>query len=189
MLYSESSRLLEEEIALSSELATETVQILAFASSNHGDDEEAVEAKSKFDRKQATERDISKNAMIGTIDRQLATLGRLGGWDYRDHDVFLKIWTQLGIEIQSLMQPEPGSEVNPDLISVLVPSPDSSENELKSETYIVTNRPTLERKLVKLLPGCTLQDIENHIEWYCLKDNIESYHIISYHYKFLILGT
>src|SRR5690349_11772360 len=39
---------------------------------------------------------IQRQAQIGAIDRKIAALGgRTGGWDSRDHDAFLRLWTQI----------------------------------------------------------------------------------------------
>lgn len=57
------------------------------------------------------DRDISNKALVGTIEREIASLGRLGGWDHRDHDVFLKKWTQLNISIFNNIDKSSGDTV------------------------------------------------------------------------------
>ena len=52
-------------------------------------------------RKEASERrlndELERQAKIGAIDKQLVILGgRTGGWDSRDHDAFIRVWTQVG---------------------------------------------------------------------------------------------
>jgi hypothetical protein len=43
-------------------------------------------------QQQRMQEDVEHKAAIGEIDRELASLGKHGGWDVRDHDVFLRTW-------------------------------------------------------------------------------------------------
>ena len=41
--------------------------------------------------------ELERLAKIGAIDKQITTSGgRTGGWDSRDHDAFIRVWTQTG---------------------------------------------------------------------------------------------
>jgi hypothetical protein len=172
-LRSEFDRLLSEEIALSNDLALENDALLAYESATtKSANDESDESKANIDLKLITERDITNKAIIGAIDRQLVGLGRLGGWDYRDHDVFLKIWTQLGIEIQSYdgvllsetSDDKPESDNNK-VITMQVPCATENGQDSKPRSFTVSNRAVLIRKLSKLLPGSNLDEIESHITW------------------------
>eukprot|EP01035_Chromulina_nebulosa_P016979 gene16979-22476_t len=104
------------------------------------------------------DKEIANRAVIGAIDRQLTELGRCGGWDHRDHDVFLKLWTQLHIRVNPVIPPPP--DYNEE-----APQSEEKTNPY-TEQFDITNRQTLVRKLVKLVPAVSASEIEQHIDWY-----------------------
>lgn len=108
-------------------------------------------------------------------------MGRYGDWDPRDHDVFLKIWTQLNIDIVAHLstsqsaagtgRKDESASVDQDIITISAPIFENDKMDsihLENLKFVVTNRNLLVRKLVKLLPGCSVDDIERHINWYVM---------------------
>jgi len=92
-----------EEVTLSRELQVIASRMEGWMSATDGgprpdEVERLAEVKG---RKEASERrltdELERQAKIGAIDKQLVTLGgRTGGWDSRDHDAFIRVWTQVG---------------------------------------------------------------------------------------------
>lgn len=96
------------------------------------------------------EKDLSKQAEIGAIDKQISALGgRCGNWDTRDHDTFLRIWTQVGCNINSITNNNNNSN-SVDINDYL------TEFQIKS----------IMRKLTQLLPQKDSFENEQHIIWY-----------------------
>ena len=99
------------------------------------------------------EKQLSVQADIGAIDRQLAVLGgRCGKWDSRDHDVFIRIWTQT--------------------ISTPIHDPEDREgieSEYNAESIIILSahqRSLFMKKIIPVLPGKNEDEVHVHIEWY-----------------------
>ena len=124
---------------------------------------------------------------IGIIDRKLALLGSksCGGWDPRDHDVFLRAWAQSGINFipncsnksQGLDQPtssSTSSTIPPPSFhsestnnSQVEPSPTSQSSSIYSHTSQLPIKQLngLKKRLLPLLPGINVEVITDHIEW------------------------
>lgn len=81
---------------------------------------------------------------------KVSILGRVGGWDSRDHDIFLKVWTQLNMKL-------------PGLLSSM--SFDDIVHRTIDELPAVANQGLFVRKLCKLLPSTTEVEIIDHIAW------------------------
>ena len=115
--------------------------------------------------------------------------GRTGGWDHRDHDSFIKVWTQLGcaptIE-ESTFGREVGERKTSDLEndeadreSHYVDEEDDSNchpsssnkggrattNGAIAATLPVNQTSSLLRRLPLSVPGKLLDELEEHIEW------------------------
>ena len=115
--------------------------------------------------------------------------GRTGGWDHRDHDSFIKVWTQLGcaptIE-ESTFGREVGERITSDLEndeadreSHYVDEEDDSNchpsrsnkggratsNGAIAATLSVNQTSSLLRRLPLSVPGKLLEELEEHIEW------------------------
>jgi len=68
--------------------------------------------------------ELERQAKIGSIDKQLISMGgRTGGWDYRDQDAFIKVWTQAGCSPVMIHDKSSGSNRD-----------DNENNEYKRET-------------------------------------------------------
>lgn len=113
---------------------------------------------------QNVEKDISNRSLIGSIDRQLAIIGRSGGWDSRDHDIFLKVWTQVQCDIKTPSNQESSSS-KADI--VIINELQWSQAEVaNSNIFLIRNKKSLLQKLLKLLPGYSIQELEKHIQWF-----------------------
>jgi hypothetical protein len=93
----EFDELQEQESCWSSDLSTVSAQIESF--SDQGKQVVDVEAAKRVREQQQrqehqvrAQEELAQKAVIGEVDRELASLGRYGRWDVRDHDVFLRTW-------------------------------------------------------------------------------------------------
>eukprot|EP01041_Mallomonas_annulata_P001081 gene1083-2111_t len=134
------------------------------SSATRGGDNDNVEEAGR--RRRVAERNannLAHQAKIGAIDRKLAASGgRCGGWDSRDHDVFLRAWTQT---------------VDRDLETSLSASGASSSDhtDLDLDMFLpVATRSLLLRRLVPMLPGTDEEDINGHINWYCMMLSLQT---------------
>ena len=92
-------------------------------------------------------KDIEHMSEIGAIDTKVVSLGgRCCGWDSRDHDSFLRVWTQAGC--------------------ALISSPTPGADGIINYTLAAAHRSTLLRRLSLTIPGMTLQDFDDHINKY-----------------------
>jgi hypothetical protein len=73
----------------------------SFSSHGHGNgglahmnnDSSSIDNRvNKLKLQQQQQEDMEHKAAIGEIDRELIMLGKVGGWDIRDHDAFLRVW-------------------------------------------------------------------------------------------------
>jgi hypothetical protein len=143
---------------------------------NKEDDINIIKKQSKqiSDRYQ---KDLSKQAEIGAIDKQISALGgRCGNWDSRDHDTFLRIWTQVGCNINSITINNNNSnsvDINDYLTELQIksimskltqslPQKDSFENEQHITWYIQTTR-LLDKKKSVLLKWKDIKSKEKKI--------------------------
>jgi hypothetical protein len=72
--------------------------------------------------------------------------GRCGGWDSRDHDVFMRVWTQVGL---------------PTVVSA------NSEG-VAAQSKFAPSRESVDqfiRKLTPLMPGKDGEEIDDHVRW------------------------
>ena len=84
---------------------------------------------------------------IGAIDKQLSSLGgRYAGWDSRDHDAFLRIWTQIGV--------------------TLTPPSDADSNSSHRIDWTISpqHKTALIKKMLLLIPGKVTEELEEHID-------------------------
>jgi hypothetical protein len=120
---------------------------------------------------------------------QLAALGdRLGGWDSRDHDIFIKIWTQF-IGTITRRGTNPSISPSPDASSVSrgptfnempIKKPKEHVNEeynQEKEEQIMDGKVAialdlssksamiLKRRLAQSIQMKTEEEIENHLKW------------------------
>ena len=130
--------------------------------------------KEKVETRKKVDQDIIIRTRLGAIDKKLALLGRYGGWDLRDHDTFLKIWTQNDVQLLSVA---PSSSSSSSSSSSAEDqggnSSDSKADELNVEkldeyisTFSVSNRDQIIRKSIKQIPGVTYDDVDTHITWH-----------------------
>lgn len=120
------------------------------------------------------------------IDFQIVALGREGGWDPRDHDCFLRFWTQLFDTNESFEQQIADEERNkygetdqPDNLSDLGKDDEDGDagNEkekasgevypaLDKELIIpMSRRSAMAKKLATALPWKTMEEFDEHINW------------------------
>jgi len=99
-------------------------------------------------------KDVDRKAIIGTLDRKIAAIGRFGGWDPRDHDAFLKNWSQvMGPTMDSLMAEQ------------LEALPQGQQQE-ETLSVAAAQRAALLKKLTVSVPGKSTGDLEDHLNWY-----------------------
>jgi hypothetical protein len=129
----------------------------------NNDNKNINDIKKKKQQQQLADRynnDMNKQAEIGLIDRQLASLGRTGGWDSMEHDVFIRIWFQLNCNAKIIKQlknkDQDSSSNNSMIMSVPI--------EVYTLPSLVKN--SILRKGAQLIPGKSIDDTEAHIYWY-----------------------
>lgn len=124
------------------------------------------EKEQRAKHKERNESDMKHYQRIGQVDAELVTLGgRTGGWDTRDHDVFLRVWTQL-------LHP---SEVEDRLRATL-----EHNEELQSLCSSIMGNEALMRKMAHQLPGKSLDELHCHISVYLqhLRLTMEKKHLV-----------
>ena len=96
--------------------------------------------------------------------------GLLGGWHHKDHDVFLRVWTQCLIN--------PTSSINPTSVTSTLEGENKQETKDSNDTMLTLNYPQYNitineqnkiiRKLLPLLSHIDEQSIIQHIQWYLI---------------------
>ena len=104
----------------------------------------------KQQQQQRMQEDVEHKAAIGEIDRDLAALGKHGGWDVRDHDVFLRTWNVFF--------------GNNELVKRI-------ENvETNSARFVFSITPVQERQLFRKLEhdvfAKSAEELKEHVQWY-----------------------
>jgi hypothetical protein len=127
--------------------------------SNDNTNDTNTTIKNDIKKKQIADRynnDINKQAEIGLIDRQLSSLGRCGGWDNMEHDVFIRIWFQLNCNTKIIKQIKNKDQDNSMILSVPI------------EVYTIPSsiKNSILRKGAQLIPGKSIDDTDAHINWY-----------------------
>jgi len=122
-------------------------------------DNEDSKINNELKQKQLADRynnDFNRQAEIGLIDRQLATLGRNGGWDNLEHDVFIRIWFQLNSNNKIIKHLKNQGQDQSMILSVPI------------EVYTIPSmlKNNILRKGAQLIPGKSIDDTEAHINWY-----------------------
>lgn len=85
-------------------------------------------------------------------DKQIATIGRYGGWDPRDHDAFLKNWNQaVGLSMDQFLNQLERDEQSP-----------PQEEQLQLPAAL---KQTLLKKMDVTLPGKATPELEDHVNW------------------------
>lgn len=139
-----------EEAMLTKDIQTMMSKVEAWDSSSSSSSSNTnAEAESNKRNNQSQladryKRDMERQSEIGLIDKQLANLGgRAGGWDTRDHDSFLRVWSQLAYSLIVANDPL---------------------------AYSITDeqRNTLIRKLSLLVVGKNTEELDEHINKYLL---------------------
>lgn len=127
---------------------------------------------------------------------QMANMGgRTGGWDHRDHDTFIKVWTQIGCcpipcergyegntnrdeeQAQDDMHFE-GDDADVDEVKMASQRErrDASPNKSSSVMVLPRNQDaTLLRKLLTQVPGKNEKELADHTEWYESCRNVFNY--------------
>ena len=177
---SEYDDFLAEESALTEELKLfdETLAVMESSTKTNGNHhlvDDRVTKQVIQEHAENLDKEIMNRALIGNIDRQLSSLGRTGGWDYRDHDLFLKVITQLNIDIVSSSIPheeegqshnaEEHPSANFDYNTVAIQVDLAGNKRHIYKVYSLSNRAVFVKKLSKLLPGSSADDIEKHVDW------------------------
>ena len=100
--------------------------------------------------------DFNRQAEVGLIDRQLATLGRNGGWDNMEHDAFIRIWFQLNCNNKIVKQLKNQGQEKSVILSV------------PAEVYTLPSilKNNFLRKAAQLIPNKSIDDTEAHINWH-----------------------
>ena len=108
--------------------------------------------------------------LLHVVVTQIAALGgRCGTWDSRDHDVFIKIWTQLGCS--SHLRPD-GDELmgRNDIDSI-----EGDESSKNVQLILPIEQHTaLMRRLRPLMPGKDSDDVVQHINWYVILCSLQA---------------
>jgi hypothetical protein len=173
--HSEYEALNMEEEQLSKEMESFTSKVssweeqesISFAKVEAADEPQSgVSALKKKQAADRLKRDLERQTKIGALDAQIATLGgRSGGWDYRDHDVFIRAWTQAACapeEVEFVLQ---DLEIDGFLHRSLV---SQQTKEPVTNVYLKLPRPqkiVVMRKLRPMLPGKSEEEVEDHINW------------------------
>ena len=147
------------ESLLYNELNTFLEKIDKWDDSNDNTNDTNTNIKNDIKKKQIADRynnDINKQAEIGLIDRQLSSLGRCGGWDNMEHDVFIRIWFQLNCNTKIIKQIKNKDQDSSMILSVPI------------EVYTIPSsiKNSILRKGAQLIPGKSIDDTDAHINWY-----------------------
>lgn len=157
-----------EEMTLSNDLNENTLACLKNDAYTANSGNDLKKKNSLHSMKKISDRldsDLEYQAEVGAIDKRLAEIGRYGRWEVQDHDVFMRIWTQIGCNLI-----EVGSNDSAD-------SQGETENRLTKDTsddgkinisftISAAHRSALIRKLCTLLPGKCVEDLEQHLQWF-----------------------
>lgn len=100
----------------------------------------------------------------------MATLGRFGGWDPRDHEVFTRVWNSLFsnmniVVLKSRNSPRPveGDEEVPE-----VDHEASSDDQIEFVVQLTnSHRNTLLKKLSDVVFGKNREELLEHVVFYC----------------------
>eukprot|EP01039_Chlorochromonas_danica_P006426 gene6426-7085_t len=150
--------------------------------------EAAVEKANKMKAALRVEEDLAHKAAIGEVERELAALGRFGGWDARDHDAFVRVWnsTLAGAMIlhKVLHSEEKAEEMNVEEKNHHGAEdeedgeqPETNERERTQPSHgdgqieFVVNlsnfqRSQLLKKLEFQVLGKSSDELNDHVEWY-----------------------
>jgi hypothetical protein len=116
--------------------------------------------------------DLQRRAFIGMIDRRISSLGRDGGWDSRDHDSFIRVWSQLfetsEVFEQQLAQDKlflggRGDSAEGDVGS------DELDMDAAGETQLTiphSRQVAIMKRLTTALPWKASEEFAQHVEWY-----------------------
>lgn len=95
VMRSEFDSLLVQEKGLLKDISNLTNDIDEWDNPNSISNDNALQAAKQEKNRERQTRDIERISVIGAIDRKITAIGRYGKWDSRDHDVFLKVWSQV----------------------------------------------------------------------------------------------
>lgn len=176
----EFDRLEDEERTLTMEIAHLEQNLMAYTSSAHipevNDEEEEKKRDMQVQKnQQRLSDDVAHKAAIGEVDRELATLGRCGDWDPRDHDAFVRVWnsTLAGSEVvHRAVHHTDASEHGRQEADHDQAGPETLHEDAHSNAvmvYEVQINPTQKAQLVKKMEfhvlGKKRDEILSHIEW------------------------
>eukprot|EP01031_Cornospumella_fuschlensis_P029120 gene29120-35146_t len=176
----EFDRLEDEERMLTMEIAHLEQNLAAYTSSAHIPEvnEEEEEKKREIQVQKNQQRlndDVAHKAAIGEVDRDLATLGRCGDWDPRDHDAFVRVWnsTLAGTEVvhRVVHHADNADQAKPEIAHDH--GPETLHEDAHGSAFVayeVQINPTQKAQLVKKMEfhvlGKKRDEILSHIEWY-----------------------
>lgn len=153
-------RLTEEIVQLHNKIIENPVldampQDVGHVHTTHGEHQAELLKKTqqqlKQQQQQRMQEDVEHKAAIGEIDRELAALGKHGGWDVRDHDVFLRTWNVFFGNNELVRRAE-------------------TSGETKEVNFIFSITPVQERQLYRKLEhdvfAKSADELKEHVQWY-----------------------
>lgn len=85
---------------------------------------------------------------------QLASIGKLGGWDSRDHDVFLKVWT-------NVMDSTNGKVLDDSILEL----DEHDEEQLLASMLTNSQKNLITKKCGISIPNYNHDEILDHLRW------------------------
>jgi len=124
----------------------------------------AAHARKLEEVKNRNDKISAHKAEIGSIERKLNALGnRLGGWDPRDHDIFIRVWTQCVGPIAGASSSTGGDEDEE--------RNDDESNSMESRKKAVLDLGSklayvLRKRLIQAIQMKSEEEIEEHLLWF-----------------------